>query len=378
MPLQIAIDASRATAEKPTGTEAYALHLIRALIAVNDSRRAPFQFELYFRDRPADDLFPQSANVAEKIVPMPRLWTHVRFAAEIWRRKPDITFVPAHSLPFLFPGTSMVTVHDLGYKHFPDAHPPVQRAYLDATTRYSQARAAIVLADSQATADDLGQIYGTSPNKIRVVYPGVDGTIRPSPAAVAAVRAKYQLPHRYFLFLGTLQPRKNIKRIVEAFKLWQRENSDDETDLVLAGGKGWLFDETWLSGSSHVRLTGYVDEADKAGLYGGATALVFPSLYEGFGFPALEAMLSGTPVIASNTSSLPELVGDSGLLVNPLDVDDIAAAMSRCSENDHLRRELIRRGYEQVKRFTWQAAAERVMSAFAELGGRRRVNDRAL
>ena len=368
MPLRIAIDASRATADQPTGTEAYARDLIRALIAANDERNYPHQLTLYFRDAPAADLFPASPFVEQIVLPMRRLWTHLRFAAALWRRRPDITFVPAHSLPFLFPGPGIVTAHDLGFKCFPEAHPAGQRAYLDVTTRFSCARARIVLADSQATAADLQRFYGTRPRKIRVVYPGVDGTeLNPSPAAVEAVRAKYQLPPRYFLFLGTLQPRKNIKRIVDAFGRWQRERADADTALVLAGGKGWLFDEGWLEGADKVRLTGYVDEADKAGLYGGALTLVFPSLYEGFGFPALEAMHCGTPVIASDTSSLPELVGEAGLLVNPLDVDDIAAAMTRVSADGQLRQALAERGYERVKRFTWAAAAEAVMRAFAEL-----------
>ena len=142
------------------------------------------------------------------MIPFARAWTHLRFAAELWRDRPDLTWVPAHTLPALFPGRAAVTIHDLGYKLFPQAHPPMQRLYLDLTTRYSAARAAVVLADSQATADDLTRFYGTPASKIRVVYPGVDA---PPVGDVAAVRAKYGLPERYFLFLGTLQPRKNIR-----------------------------------------------------------------------------------------------------------------------------------------------------------------------
>lgn len=372
MPLRIAIDASRATAAQPTGTEVYAQHLIRALISANERRRQPFQFRLYFRDQPRADLFPASEFVDEVVVLLPRLWTHLRFAAALWHSRPDLSFVPAHSLPVFFPGAAIVTVHDLGYRRFPAAHTPLQRSYLNATTRYSQARAAIVLADSQATAADLGRFYGTPADKIRVVYPGVDtGNLAASPGLIASVRAKHQLPERYFLVLGTLQPRKNIQRIVQAFARWRRESGDDATALVLAGGKGWRFDESWLDGADQVRLTGFVDEADKAGLYGGAIALVFPSLYEGFGFPALEAMLCGTPVIASNTSSLPELVGDAGLLVNPLDIGEIVSAMQRCSRDENLRQTLIARGNERARRFTWEAAAERVLSAFADLAGGR-------
>ena len=371
MTLRIAIDASRTTAAQRTGTENYALRMIQALIKINDTRVDPFYFSLYFRDDPPPELFVTSAIADQVVIPLSRLWTHLRFATALLRTRPDITFVPAHSLPFIFPGKSIVTVHDLGYKYFPAAHPGVQRSYLDWTTRFSQARADIVLADSQATADDLSRFYGTSAGKIRVVYPGVDGAnLKATSGDIESVREKFQLPVRYFLFIGTLQPRKNIQRLVQAFGNWQREYDDQETSLVLAGGKGWLFDESWLDGAQNVKLTGYVDEADKGGLLAGAIALVFPSLYEGFGFPAVEAMICGTPVIASNTSSLPELVGDAGLLVDPLSAAEIAEAMSRCSDDDALRQELIGRGRHRAKSFSWDATAESVLDAFEELGER--------
>lgn len=371
MALRIAIDASRATKRQPTGTEYYALRLIQALIKANELRTEPFQLSLYFRDRPPANLFAKSPHVSEIVIPFPRLWTQLRWAAALWHARPDITFSPAHTLPFLFPGRAVVTVHDLGYKHFPDAHGAAQRAYLDLTTRYSAARAALVLADSQATAHDLGRFYGTSAAKIRVVYPGVDGdSFSSAKSDTEAVRAKYQLPARYFAFIGTLQPRKNIERLIQAFRRWRETHADPEAALVLAGAKGWLFDESCLDGAEMVHVTGYIDEADKGGLLAGAIALVFPSLYEGFGFPVLEAMHCGTPVITSKTSSLPELVGDAGLLVDPERVADIAAAMSRVCEDEALGQALIERGCLQVKRFTWNKAAENVMNAFDELARR--------
>ena len=368
MPGRIAIDASRSTAAQPTGTEIYSLRLIQAVCAANEGRRQPYRISLYLRDKPPAGLFPDFAYAEQIVMPMPRLWTHLRFAAALWHSRPDITFVPAHTLPAAFPGRALATVHDLGFKHFPATHRPLQRAYLDATTRYSQARADIVLADSRATAKDLQRFYGTNPDKTRVVYPGVDGAALSDAAVdVAAVRAKHGLPERYFLFVGTLQPRKNIKRLAQAFARWQRQQSDRETALVLAGGKGWLYDDEWLAGARNIRHTGYIDEADKAGLLQGAIALVFPSLYEGFGFPAVEAMCAGAPVIASATSSLGEIVGDAGLLVDPLDVAAIAAAMSRCSADETLRQDLIQKGRIRARRFTWAAAAEQVMQAFESL-----------
>ncbi|MBC8100385.1 MAG: glycosyltransferase family 4 protein, partial [Armatimonadetes bacterium] len=144
---------------------------------------------------------------------------------------------------------------------------------------------------------------------------------------------------------------------------YRAQTPSDPAGLVLAGGQGWLYDPAWTAGVPGVQLTGYMDDGDKAALYGGALALVFPSLYEGFGFPVLEAMRCGIPVIASNTSSLPELVGDAGLLVDPLDVDAIAAAMRRLAADVALRAELVARGAAQASRFTWEAAAEGALAA---------------
>ncbi len=369
MSLRIAIDASRATATQPTGTETYTLRLITALIQANQQQATPFRLRLHFREPPPVSLLPDSADVEQVVIGMPRLWTHLGLAASLVRKRCDVVFVPAHTLPLVFPGKAIVTAHDLGYKHFPAAHPARQRLYLDMTTRYSQARADIVLADSQATAADLARFYGTPRDKVRVVYPGVAAAdLQTSSQQIEAVRQKYQLPARYFLFLGTLQPRKNIARLVQAFAAWQAATGDDEAALALAGGHGWLFDESWLAGARNIRMTGYIDAADKAPLLAGALALVFPSLYEGFGFPVIEAMHCGAPVIASNTSSLPELVGEAGLLVDPLDVADIAAAMRQISEDEPLRQALRRRGRLQARHFTWESAAAQVLDAFAELG----------
>ncbi|HLY29367.1 MAG TPA: glycosyltransferase, partial [Aggregatilineales bacterium] len=163
--MRIAIDASRTTIAARTGTENYALQLIRALLALPSHH----QFTLYFRDTPALDLFESSPNVCLRVIPFPRLWTHLRFAASLWATRPDVTFVPAHALPIYFPGRAVVTIHDLGYRHFPEAHPGFERRYLDFTTRRSARRAASILADSQATKHDLVQEYAVDARRIEVV-----------------------------------------------------------------------------------------------------------------------------------------------------------------------------------------------------------------
>jgi glycosyltransferase involved in cell wall biosynthesis len=175
------------------------------------------------------------------------------------------------------------------------------------------------------------------------------------------MRVRYGLPERYLLFVGTLQPRKNIARIVQAYGCWQSRQSAPDVALVLAGQQGWLYDPAWTAGVKGVILPGYVDDADVAALYSGASALLFPTLHEGFGFTVLEAMRCGTPVITSATSALPEVAGDAALLVNPRDVDEIAQAIERVLSDQGLRTDLISRGYVQAQEFTWKRAAEQTL-----------------
>lgn len=360
-PLNIAIDASRTTRTHRTGTENYALQLIRQLLVLD----SPHHFTLYFRDEPPADLFPSQANWTAKIITVPRLWTHFGFARALWQTRPDGTFVPAHTLPRFFPGKAVVTIHDLGYIQFPEAHPDRERRYLDWTTRYSANRATVVLVDAEATRRDLVDAYGITADKIQVVYPGVDESLAPvhDEAQLQAIRQKYGIGGDYLLFLGTLQPRKNIQRLVQAYQQWRKQSGNQDVALVLAGQKGWLYDEAWTQDVKGVILTGYVDDADISALYSGALALTFPSLFEGFGFPVVEAMRCETAVLCANTSSLPELGGEAALLVNPLDVAEIAEGIRKLVSNPTLRQDLVERGKVQVQQFTWENAARATLEA---------------
>lgn len=362
----IGIDASRATTGRRTGTEAYAYHLIRALLPLTAERG--HRLRLYFNQPPVADLLPVSEHVERIVIPQRRLWTHLRLGRELRRRPPDVFFTPAHVIPIGYRGPAVATIHDLGYEYFPEAHPRRQLAYLRWSTRHNARVARRVIADSSATRDDLVRLYGTNAAKIDVVYPGADPDLHRAgdEVKIAAATAKYGIRPPYLLYLGTLQPRKNLVRLVEAFAL--SNLYDENYSLVLAGKQGWLAAsllEAIGSLPSAVRgrvlFPGYIDEIDKSPLISGATALVFPSLYEGFGFPVLEAQACGTPVICTNTSSLPEVAGEGALLVNPLDTATLAEAMRRVAGDANLRQSLVAAGYANLARFSWPDAAVRVL-----------------
>jgi glycosyltransferase involved in cell wall biosynthesis len=368
----IGIDASRAVAARPTGTEGYSRRLVQALLTLEGQRTpsARRRFRLYFRSPPPADLFAgaEIGHIEVCVIPFPRLWTHARLSWEMARRAPDVLFV--HVLPLVHPRTSLVTVHDLGYLYFPEAHPRLQRLHLDLSTRWNAQVAAHIVTDSEATKSDLVARYATPPAKITVAYPGRDETFAPlrDPARVEAVKARHGITSDYFLYVGTLQPRKNLSRIVAAFA-----SLESETVLVLAGKRGWLYDDLFvqvrqLGLEGRVLFPGYVSDKDKVALMSGALAFVFPSLYEGFGLPVVEAQSCGCPVITSTTSSLPEAAGEAALLVNPHDVTAIAEAMQRVVADSALRENLIERGFVNARRFSWAACAQSVLGCIGCLG----------
>jgi glycosyltransferase involved in cell wall biosynthesis len=357
----IGIDASRSVTEKRTGTENYSLNLIHHLLASGGNHR----YCLYFNRPPSREL--RITNHELRIMPFPRLWTHLRLSWEMARRPPDLLFVPAHVLPIVHPRRSVVTVHDLGYLYYPEAHRLLDRLYLDLSTRYNAHAAGRLIADSSATKRDLIERYGVGPDKITVVYPGYDKTtFRPvrDGGAIGITKARYSITDDYILFVGTLQPRKNLTRLIEAFADLRFAICD--LRLVIAGKKGWLYEDIFrqveeLGLERKVVFTDYVPEGDLPALLSGARLFAFPSLYEGFGMPVLEAMACGIPVVCSNTSSLPEVAGDAALLVDPLDVGELAATMERVLGDEGLRAELVRRGFEQVRKFSWERCARETL-----------------
>ncbi len=360
--LTIGVDASRTLPAHRTGTEQYSVALLKALMRLPN----PHRWRLYAPGPPPDDLLPLPAGWEWRAMPFPRLWTHGRLSAEMLRDAPDVLFVPAHVVPLVHPRHTVVTIHDLGYLHFPETHLGRDRRYLDRATQWSAHAARRVIAISRATRDDLVHFLHIPTAKIAVVSHGVStAMLRPSEDIIAATLARHGITPPYVLALGTVQPRKNLARLVAAFSALRAAGLPHT--LVIVGRAGWLTDPiyeavTAQTVTEHVQFTGYVPDGDVPALYAGADVFAFVSLYEGFGMPALEAMACGAPVVAANMSSLPEVVGDAGLLVDPTDVAAIAAALTRVVSDDALRARLVTAGLARATKYTWERCARETLA----------------
>jgi glycosyltransferase involved in cell wall biosynthesis len=369
----IGIDASRAAMGQRTGTEAYAYHLIENLIPLAHGR--DHELRLYFNQPPPPNLFSNATDFEAVVIPFARMWTHIRLAWELSRRPPDVFFTPAHVIPRFYRRPCVATIHDLGYHYFPKAHTQWQVLYLHWSTRHNCRRSSQIIADSLATKNDLIRLYNQEPDKITVVYPGIDPELKPVVVqqTLQGVRDKYRLPEEYLLYIGTLQPRKNLVRLIEAYTA-----SEVDLPLVLAGKAGWLaqpilkaIEAAPPDTRKRILLTGFVADEDKAALISGAQALLFPSLYEGFGFPVLEGQVCGTPVMCTNTSSLPEVAGNAALMVPPLDTPAMTAGIQRIVQDQHLRQELITAGLANVQKYDWHQAASQILAILEEVAGQR-------
>jgi glycosyltransferase involved in cell wall biosynthesis len=314
-----------------------------------------------------------------------RIWHRARLPIPIETAigRVDLFHEPDFVLPPTLPRTpTVLTVHDLTFVRDPESAFPRLRRYLNCVVPRSVARATHVLADSAATKNDLVELFHTSPDKITVLYGGVDARFAPvrDPERLAAVRAKYNIGlDPFILGIGTIQPRKNFRRLVQAFSHLRPPAFASDLKLVIAGGKGWLYDDIFaevkrLGLEGCVLFPGFVDDDDLPTLYSAAEMLAFPSIYEGFGLPILEAMACGTPVVTSVTSSLPELAGDAALLVEPTDVDAIAAALRRLLQEANLRHRLVAAGFDQARKFTWEKAAAQLLEIYTSFASMSRYD----
>jgi glycosyltransferase involved in cell wall biosynthesis len=352
----IGVDASRVTRPTRTGTENYSLQVLRHLLA-QDQRNA---YRLYLSQPLVDGLLRCGPRTSTRLIQLPRLWTQLGLSTEMLVSPPDVLFVPSHVLPLLAPSRSVVVVYDVGHRFFPRAHRLTEWLYGEWAIRRHVRIATRLLTISEATKRDLVRLYGADPARIAVAYPAVEARFHPAAdAEVARVHARYSLGPRYVLHLGTIKPRKNLPRLIRAFA---RANLPPDTQLALGGtttfGAGPVDQAIEEAGiGDRVRRLAYVPDAELPALYSGAACVAIVSLYEGFGMPALEALACGAPLVASNRGSLPEIVGEAGLVVDPLDVESIATGLERAVGDAAVRAALRTAGPQRAARFDWASAA---------------------
>ena len=371
--MHIAIDYTPAI-RQGAGIGRLTRHLVRELVQTEPRHR----YTLFVAgpvDRRSAEWSGWPANVRLRPTPVSErlltiLWHRLRLPlpVEWFTGRCDLFHSTDFVLPPVAGARTLLTVHDLTFLRYPDcAHPPL-RAYLQNVVPRSLARADCVVADSQSTKKDLVELLGVPGEKIAVVYGGVDSRFAPESSQACKT---CELSGPYILSVGTLEPRKNYARLIRAYARLCQETGLPHL-LVIAGGKGWLYDDIFaevrrLGLEQRVRFLGFVDDAALPALYRGAELFVFPSLYEGFGFPPLEAMACGCPVVASNSSSLPEVCGDAAILVPPEDEGALAGAMSTVFRDAVLRQALRARGLAQAAHFTWPAAARRLVEEYEKV-----------
>jgi glycosyltransferase involved in cell wall biosynthesis len=363
----IGVDASRVTRPHRTGTENYSLELLRALLP----RDTGNTYRLYLSQPLPAGLLPTSRDTQFRLIRRARLWTHVGLSGEMRRDPPDLLFEPSHVIPLVHPRRTVVVVYDAGHRYVPAAHGRLERWYLEASIRWHVRTATQLLTISENARRDLVRLYGADPGRISIAYPGVDARFAPpAPAEVARVRDRYDLRGPYVLHLGTLKARKNLPRLVQAFAAADLSRS---TRLVLAGVAGYRHAALGRAVADadledRVDVLSFVEPADLPALLGGAGCVAVVSLHEGFGMPALEAMACGAPVVASDRSALPEVVGSAGLLVDPLSVPSIAAGLNRAMTDERLAQRLREAGPARARGFTWDAAAGVALAALERAG----------
>jgi glycosyltransferase involved in cell wall biosynthesis len=357
MPLRkLAIDASRMVPSGRTGTENYSIEIVTALSQLPE---AP-EIVRYARRSHATVDVP---NTEIRATGPRRFWTHLGLSRSMLTDRPDALFIPSHVIPVVHPKATVVTVHDLGYLHEPEAHPRRQRLMLDRSTRWNVSAARRIVTVSDDTKQDLIDSYGVDPQRMTTIHHGVNhDRFWPRPRdETDSVLKRHHIIGRYVLFVSTVQPRKNVDRLVEAFE----SMAADDLTLVIAGKSGWLAEPTeerirQSAQRRQIRRLGHVPDDDLPYLYSGASAFVLPSLFEGFGMGVIEAMACGTPVVTSNRGSLREIAGDAAVLVDPESVTSIADGISSAIIGGKAE-DLREHGLLRAQCFSWARAARQTL-----------------
>lgn len=371
----IGIDASRAFLSSRTGIEEYSYQVIKYL----RNELAEERVVLYVRKKNGECGIENGENTKSETISDfelperwevrelwgPRVWTQGRLALEMLLHPPDALFVPAHTVPWIHPKRTVVAVHGLEYEFCPEAYSRWERWYMRWSIKHSCRWASKIIAVSENTKRDLISLYGVPEEKIRVIYEGVSNDKFQISNSKINLNEKISKLKTYFLFVGRIETRKNVERMIEAFDLFKKKCGTEHI-LVLAGKPGYGYDFVKCQMSNvkcqnDIVELGYVSEEEKWELLRGAEGFLFPSLSEGFGLPVLEAQRVGVPVLTSSISSLPEVAGENGaIFVNPESVEDIATGIEKIALDTRLRSAIIEGGLRNVKRFSWEKCAREV------------------
>lgn len=366
--MRIAIDA-HSVGNKLGGNESYAKNLIEALAEIDKVN----QYTIFVTKREARERFSNRwPNFQVRSTPphTPFVRIPLTLSAELRRNRVDVLHVQFTAPPFS-PCPVVVSIHDLSFEHLPQTFKRRSRMQLRLTVRRSARNAAQVIALSEHARADLIATYNLQPEKVNVVPLAAPDAFAPvrDDNELQRVRQIYGIDRDYILSVGSIQPRKNLRRLIEAYYLLRQQQPEGKLpQLVLVGKNAWLYDETLQSLKDRdlgsIVLTGYVPEADLPALYSGALCFIYPSYFEGFGLPPLEAMKCGAPVIVGNKTSLPEVVGDAALMIDPFDVGAIAAAIQRVITDSDFRSELRVKGMQRAKQFDWKETARRTLAVY--------------
>ncbi|MCK4919192.1 MAG: glycosyltransferase family 4 protein [Candidatus Pacebacteria bacterium] len=361
-----------------SGIEEYTINLLSNMLKMDRN----IQYKLFYNGYKKVDLkydFLKLSNVELKELKIPNRLLDFSFQYFSYPKVDkllggvDVFFSPhIFSAPVSKNCKTVTTFHDLSFENHKEFYSLGKNYWHFSMNPKKKARKSDkIIAVSNSTKNDLTKIYKIDFEKIKVVYSGINQE-QGVENNESEVRKKYKLPEKYILYLGTIEPRKNIVSIIRAFEKLKYNTKDKDLKLVIAGSKGWLYKNVFEVAENSkykkdIIFTGFVDDEDKSVLYKLAGIFVYPSFYEGFGFPPLEAMQNKTPVITSNLSSLSEAVGDAAIMVNPYNIDELARAMENLLSDENLKNNLIEKGIQQTKKFSWQKCAEETLDVLKSL-----------
>jgi len=360
--MTIGIEAERANNPLKTGVEHYAKQLILHLAKIDSTN----SYILYLRTKPQAWFLSLPKNFRIKVMPFPIFWTQIRISIEMLLNPVDVLFIPASALPLIHPKKSVVTIHDLAWRYFPGSFTWFMKIFLQWSTGFAVKRASQIIAVSQSTGRDLVKFYGIEEKKIAVVHHGYEESRQHT---VDSMQTGMDLPEKYVLFLSTLQPRKNLEGLIDAFKLLKQEHPELPHKLVVAGKPGWKFEpilQKIEKNKDFVIYLDHVSDEDRLTILSKADLLVLPSFYEGFGMQILESFASNVPVATSNVSSMPEVAGNAAVYFNPHSTTEIKNAIKLVLTDKSLCENLKEKGKDRLSHFSWEKCATETLAVLAK------------